>query len=221
MIAILGDNQSEDSMSSVPSPEAVPLSLSDVDDERLVRLISESDPDAERLFVQRFMRPVRGMLLALSHDPELTADLLQDVMIEAICALRRGQLRNPLKLRAFVAAIGRNALNKHYYRRSRRPVSVALPDDLPDLQSMGVAQEQEERGALAMEAIASLDKEDRTILEMTLVDGLKPGNIAKQMGLNPDVVRQRKVRAIRKVIDFVRQASQKSPSVPLVNGQMP
>jgi RNA polymerase sigma factor (sigma-70 family) len=159
------------------------------------------------------------MLLALSHDPDLTADLLQDVMIEAICALRRGQLRDPGKLKAFVAAIGRNALNKHYNRRTRRPAMVELPENLPDLRSMTTSQEHEERGVMAMEAIASLEKTDKTILEMTLVDGLKPGNIAKQMGLSPDVVRQRKLRAIRRVIDFMGQMSQKRSSVPIVQGR--
>jgi len=201
-------------MSSDPSTKVVPLSQSDEADERLVGSILQGDLDAEREFALRFMRPVRGMLLALSHDPELTADLLQDVMIEAICSLRRGQLREPRKLKAFVAAIGRNALNKHYYRRTRKPVTVDLPVDLPDLRAMADDRVQEERGNLAMEAIASLESVDRKILEMTLVEGLKPGKIAIQMSLNPDVVRQRKLRAIRKVIDFVRQTSQKRLSIP-------
>jgi RNA polymerase sigma factor (sigma-70 family) len=206
-------------MSSYPSAEPSLLSSSAEADERLVQLIAEGNSDAERLFVQRFMRPVRGMLLALSHDPELTADLLQDVMIESICSLRRGQLRDPRKLKAFVAAVGRNALNKHYFRKTRRPASVELPDDLPDLRPFDGEKEQEERGILAAEAIATLESTDRKILEMTLVEGLKPGEIARQMGLNPDVVRQRKLRAIRRVIDFVRQASQKRTSIPLVEGR--
>jgi len=49
---------------------------------------------------------------------------------------------------------------------------------------------------------------DKTILQMTLVDGLKPGVIAKRLQLNPDVVRQRKLRATRRVIEFVQRQSQ-------------
>jgi RNA polymerase sigma factor (sigma-70 family) len=208
-------------MSSDYRAEVATSTFSEEADERLARAILAGDKDAEHVFALRFMRPVRGMLLALSHDPELSADLLQDVMMESILALRRGQLRDPRKLKAFVAAIGRNALNKHYSRKTRKPALVELPENIPDLRSMAASQELEERGVLAMEAIASLEKADKTILEMTLVDGLKPGNIAKQMGLSPDVVRQRKLRAIRRVIDFMAQMSQKQSSVPIVQGRKP
>jgi DNA-directed RNA polymerase specialized sigma24 family protein len=68
--------------------------------------------------------------------------------------------------------------------------------------------EEQERETLAMNAIASLEPLDKTILQMTLVDGLKPGIIAQRLRLNPDVVRQRKLRATRRVIDFVRRQSQ-------------
>ena len=63
-----------------------------------------------------------------------------------------------------------------------------------------------------MTAIASLEQVDKTILEMTLVEGLKPGVIAQRLGLKSDMVRQRKLRATRRVIDFVRRQSQSEVS---------
>ena len=54
---------------------------------------------------------------------------------------------------------------------------------------------------------------------MTLVDGLKPGVIAERLRLNPDVVRQRKLRATRRVIDFVRSPSQTASNVHSIAGQ--
>ena len=42
---------------------------------------------------------------------------------------------------------------------------------------------------------------------MTLVDGLKPGEIAAELGLTSEVVRTRKLRAIKKITDFVRNMS--------------
>lgn len=178
---------------------------------RLVRAIVDGDREAERAFAARYLRPVRTMLLARSRNPDLTADLLQDAMIEAICALRRGQLREPAKLTPFVIAIARNVLNNHYRTSVRRPESLELPDDLPDLSSATNRVEEQERETLAMHAISSLDAVDRTILQMTLVDGLKPGVIAQRMRLSPDVVRQRKLRATRRVIDFVGRQSQTNP----------
>jgi RNA polymerase sigma factor (sigma-70 family) len=178
------------------------------ENERLVQAIAGGDREAERAFVMRYMRPIRAMLLARSRDPELAADLRQDVMIEAIGALRRGQLREPAKLTPFVVAITRNVLNGHYRSASRQPQSVELPEDIPDVSSAFDVAEEQERAKLAEDAISSLELTDKTILQLTLLDGLKPGVIARRLNMNPEVVRQRKTRAIRRVTEFIRRQSQ-------------
>jgi len=179
-----------------------------MDNDRLVRAIQEGDSEAEHAFVGRYLRPVKAMLLARSRNPDLAADVLQDVMMDAICALRRGQLREPSKLSSFVIGIARNRLNNHFRNSVRQPESLEFPDLLPDSSLSAEKREEQERENLAMEAISSLDELDKSILQMTLVEGLKPGIIAQRLRLNPDVVRQRKLRATRRVIDFVRRQSQ-------------
>jgi RNA polymerase sigma-70 factor (ECF subfamily) len=178
------------------------------DSARLVRAIANGDRDAEREFADRYMPPVRAMLMARLRDADRAADLKQDVMIEALCALRRGQIQDPEKLSQFVLGIARNCLN-NFFRTSRRVTAVELPDDLPDLSHTNEQREQHDREQSALRAIESLDKLDRVILQMTLVDGLKPGIIAAQLNLNPDMVRQRKLRATRRVVELVRTESQK------------
>ena len=178
------------------------------ENERLVRAIVDGDREAEQAFAARYLRPVRAMLLARSRNADMTADLVQDVMIEAICALRRGQMREPAKLSSFVLAIARNRLNNYYRSSTRSPESLEFPDNLPDLSSSEERLEEQERETRALNAISILEPLDKTILQMTLADGLKPGIIAQRLGLNPDVVRQRKLRATRRVIDFVRSPSQ-------------
>jgi RNA polymerase sigma factor (sigma-70 family) len=187
--------------------------------EQLVAAIVGGDREAERAFAQRYLGPVRAMLLARSRNPDLAGDLVQDVMIEAICALRRGQLRDPQKLSSFVIAIARNVLNSHFRGEIRRPASLELPDNLPDLTSNIGQVEEQERETLALRAIASLEPLDKSILQMTLIDGLKPGVIAERLRLNPEVVRQRKLRATRRVIEFVRRQSQTDSAVHLVTGR--
>jgi RNA polymerase sigma factor (sigma-70 family) len=178
------------------------------DSARLVRAIAAGDHEAEGEFALRYMPPVRAMLLARLRDTDLAGDLKQDVMIEALCALRRGQIQDPEKLSQFVLGIARNCLN-NYFRSSRRVTAVELPDDLPDVSDNSNSREQIDQEMSALRAIESLDRLDRVILQMTLVDGLKPGIIADQLQLNPDMVRQRKLRATRRVIDFIRRESQK------------
>jgi RNA polymerase sigma-70 factor (ECF subfamily) len=188
--------------------------------ERLVAAILSGHRAAEDEFALRYMRPVKAMLMARSRNPDLAADLVQDVMIEAICALRRGQLREPAKLSSFVIAIARNLLNSHFRGEARRPESLELPDNLPDLSRGEDRMEEQQREMLVMVAMASLDPLDKSILQMTLVDGLKPGVIAERLRLAPDVVRQRKLRATRRVIDLVRGQSQTAPPIHLNTGHM-
>ena len=191
-----------------------------MDNDRLVRAIQEGDREAEHAFVGRYMRPVKAMLLARSRNPDLASDLLQDVMMDAIGALRRGQLREPAKLSSFVVGIARNRLNNHFRSSVRQPESLEFPDMLPDLSLNAEKVEAQERETLAMDAISSLEPLDKQILQMTLVDGLKPGVIAQRLSLNPDVVRQRKLRATRRVIDFVRRQSQSENSHHSVVGKV-
>jgi RNA polymerase sigma factor (sigma-70 family) len=177
---------------------------------RLVRGVAAGEADAEGQFALRYMPPVKAMLMARLRDADLAADLKQDVMIEALCALRKGQIQDPEKLTQFVLGIARNCLN-NYFRSSKRVTAVELPDDIPDLKNGAFHREEIDQENRALRAIESLDNLDRTILQMTLVDGLKPGVIATQLHINPDVVRQRKLRATRRVIDFLKRESQNPP----------
>ena len=89
----------------------------------LVLAIVAGDRQAERDFAVSYLPKVRTMLVARSRNRDLADDLAQEVMIEAICALRRGQLREPSKLTPFVLAIARNVLNSHYRGAARQPES--------------------------------------------------------------------------------------------------
>ena len=66
-----------------------------------------------------------------------------------------------------------------------------------------------EREALVRRALDRLDRTDREILLRTLIEGEKPGVIAEALGLSPEMVRQRKSRAIKKVRDLVTNLSQR------------
>jgi DNA-directed RNA polymerase specialized sigma24 family protein len=59
-------------------------------------------------------------------------------------------------------------------------------------------------------ALESLANEDRDILRMTLVEGRKPGEIARLLGVTSEVVRTRKLRAARKVAEFVQDTLSRS-----------
>jgi RNA polymerase sigma-70 factor (ECF subfamily) len=181
--------------------------------EQLVSAIASGDREAEQRFVSIYLPSVKVMLRARTRNAEIAADLLQDVMIEAICALRRGQLREAEKLPAFVLGIARNLLNNHFKGIARQPVSLESPDEVIDLNDATEAIAERQEHDLVRRAISALDPTDQSILQLTLAEGLKPGAIAERLSLNPDVVRQRKVRATRKLVDFVSRLSQSKSAI--------
>jgi RNA polymerase sigma factor (sigma-70 family) len=181
--------------------------------ERLVLAIASGDREAEQRLVSLYLPKVRLVLKFRTRNAEYAADLLQDVMMEAICALRNGQLREPAKLPAFILGIARNLLNDHFRKTARQPASLESPDELVDLTDATEAIAEQQRHELVRRAISVMEPTDQSILQMTLAEGLKPGVIAARLGINPDVVRQRKLRATRKLVDFVSRLSQKRVAV--------
>ena len=82
--------------------------------------------------------------------------------------------------------------------------------------------EDSERKALVRRALSLLDSRDRRILLLTLVNGLKAGEIAARIGVTSEVVRARKSRALKKMIERVSALSQGSrPTTGQPNTSLP
>lgn len=171
---------------------------------RLAERIRQGDTSAETELVQEFAQRVFVMAVVRTHDREAARELTQDVLMAVIGALRKGQLHDADKLAAFVHGTARNLINNRLRNESQQPPMEPLPDDLAQ---GGLAQqlEDKERMQLVHQALERLGPEDRRILGMILVEGRKPGEIAAALGLTSEVVRTRKLRAVKKVADLIRK----------------
>lgn len=189
---------------------SVSSALSPSDDlARVADRIRDGDPSAEDELFRQFSERVRVFLVMRTRDREAAQDLGQEVMIHVLTALRRGQLRESASLAAFVYGVARNVVN-NFLRTGRRERTEPLGPDMPAATPDPVDEfETGERRALVRRSLARLNRADRGILTMTLVDGLKPGEIAYRLGLTSEVVRARKSRALKKVVDRVGELSRK------------
>jgi RNA polymerase sigma-70 factor (ECF subfamily) len=180
----------------------------DADVERLrslVERIAAGESAAETELAERFTGRLNVMMAVRTRDRDAARDLAQEALIAVLAALRKGQLRDADRLAAFVHGTARNVVNNYFRQRQRQPVSVELtpeaawfvPED--DLESA-------ERARALRAGLAQLDTDDRAVLMMTLVDGLKPGDIARRLGLSAEVVRTRKSRALKRLTEQVRAA---------------
>ena len=145
-------------------------------------------------------------MLFRSRDPEAARDLAQDVMLAVVRALRNEQLREPERLAGFVYGTARNVINNYLRTRSRLPKEDSI-DAALHLASPPDPVDHGERIGLVRRALGTLGSTDRKILLLTLVEGLKPGEIGVRLGLTSEIVRARKSRALKKTIERVKRLS--------------
>jgi RNA polymerase sigma factor (sigma-70 family) len=186
------------------------VALSSAEDlARVAERIRDGDPSAEEELVRQFSDRVRMFVSMRTRDRELAHDLGQEIMMNVLTALRRGQLRDSERLAAFVFGTARNVVNNHF-RTGRDERFDPLP---PEIASTAADQADEfeaaQRQSLVRRALARVSRDDRVVLLLTLVDGLKPGEIAFQLGLTAEVVRARKSRALKRVVEQITDLSRK------------
>jgi RNA polymerase sigma factor (sigma-70 family) len=172
----------------------------------LAERIRNHDPVAEEELVRAFSSRIAFLVFVRTRDREAARDLTQDVLMAVVVALRDGHLREPERLAGFVFGTARNVINGYLRARSRQPREDPIEAGF-DLATIPDTLEDTERGALVRRALDAVDSTDRKILFLTLVEGLKPGEIAVRLGLTSEVVRARKSRAIKKVTERVKRLS--------------
>jgi len=180
----------------------------------LARLIQARDAGSEEELVRLFYPHLRAMAASRLGDQESARDIAQEALWAVVSALRQGQLREPEKLPAFVVGTGRNLINNFVRNRAKQPAPLTLGFDeaiipSPDSGQGESALEKEERTDVVLRALEELKELDRTILFLTLSEGLKPQEIALETGLKPEVVRVRKSRALRRLRGEFKRMKQK------------
>jgi RNA polymerase sigma factor (sigma-70 family) len=179
----------------------------------LVARVSAGQTDAEATLVEHFLPRVRVMMLARTRDADLARDLTQETLVAVLQALRRGQIREPERVAAFVHGVARNIANNH--ARGVRTQAVEPLEELPAEPCVEADFDERERQALLARSLDALAESDRQILLLTLVDGLKPGEIAERLGLSAEVVRARKSRAQKRVMAALADLSRIASDPPL------
>lgn len=171
----------------------------------LAERIRMGDRAAEEELVARFYRRVLLVAKIRLRDDETAHDVAQEVMLGVLRAIRAGRLNSHDHLPGYVLGTARNMINTSF--RSRRsevdPGEVvvdrrASPSEVAELH---------EQAELVRRTFDELDPVDRAILGLTLVEGMKPGQIAQRLGMKGELVRKRKSRALRKVREIIELRS--------------
>jgi RNA polymerase sigma-70 factor (ECF subfamily) len=164
-------------------------------DRALVARLKRLDSSAFEEAFQRLRAPLYSFLVRLSGDRTLAEDLLQETWVRL--ATSATQLADDTELRAWLFTVARNLHTSH--RRwvlldEERLRSLGFwPRRAPHTPFEQASANEAERKAEA--AIASLPLKYREVLLLVAVERLEPIEAAAVLGIKPEALRQRLVRA--------------------------
>jgi len=157
------------------------------------------------------------MALRALGDPEAAEEVAQESMSRAVDVIRSpGTTAN---LGAYVAGIARHVIADHFRARERvgsmsRAAFEAVRDETIDPLTV-ICSEEELAGVRG--ALAGLAPGDRELVTLCYFDDLSPTEIAKRLGMPPERIRQRKLRALQRLraaFDAATSARHAGPSAP-------
>ena len=170
----------------------------------LVLRLQAGDAASENELARLFHPHLLAMAASRLNDRETAREIAQEAILGVLSALRVGRLREPERLPAFVVGTGRNLINNYLRQKVQHPEPLtlgfeesAIPSPDPDAGESSL--EKEERKDVVFSALQELEPVDKRILYLTLAEGLKPQEIALELGLKPENIRLRKSRALKRL----------------------
>ncbi|HUA58426.1 MAG TPA: sigma-70 family RNA polymerase sigma factor [Verrucomicrobiae bacterium] len=174
-------------------------------DADLVRQIELNDREAEAELFKRMAPRIRLYGLRHLRDPHAADDLVQQVLITSLEALRAGRLRDPGRLTSFVLGTCRMTvldLRRNRQRRERLleqfgPDTLApVPPPMPRLDQERLAH-----------CVQKLKERERAVIVMTFYDEQTGADVARFLGASEANVRVIRHRAIGQLRDCMGVAA--------------
>jgi RNA polymerase sigma-70 factor (ECF subfamily) len=170
------------------------VGLSDAD---LAPRIADGDRDAEGEMCRRMGPRIRLYGLRHLRSPAAADDLVQQVLLKVLEALRNARLREPEKLAQFV--LGTCRLTVLDLRRSSRRQEELLATFGSDLVAQAPAMPSLDDRQLAR-CVQALKERERSVVVMTFYDDRTATEAARFLGIseaNVRVIRHRAIRQLR------------------------
>jgi len=146
------------------------------------------------------------------RDRHAAEDVAQETLRRSLEALREHRVENLEALPAFVFQTARN-ICMHYGRSSRREEGAlvrfrgGMQAQSGDESDPLVALVDEVRRSQVRAALEQMPEDDRDLLHVLYVDGLKTADIARRLGVDPGTLRVRKHRALKRLSEILGNVS--------------
>jgi RNA polymerase sigma-70 factor, ECF subfamily len=178
---------------------------SDVFNADYIRRLIEHDVSVEHHFVTYFGDLLAMKLRGRVRSADTLNEVRQETFFRVLQALRKGELKQPERLDAYVNAVCNNVLLERFRDDGRHlqleENSERWSDNRIDLDAPLVSQE---RRRLVESILAELSDRDRQLLRMILFEGVDKSEACKRLDVNEDyfrVVRHRAVQRFREKLE--------------------
>lgn len=185
-------------------------------DDELMRAVQGGDEAAFRLLYRRYERRLLAFLIPYLGDPALAEDLLQETFLRVY--RRRAAYEPRGAFRTWLFAIARNLAVDLLRRRRGFPGAAFAPQDegvggpdpakLPDASPDPLRALSGRQAAMRLQAaLLELPEEDRTVILLSRLEGLRYHEIAEVLGSSEGAVKVRAHRALLALRKRVRRES--------------
>jgi RNA polymerase sigma factor (sigma-70 family) len=168
------------------------------------------EPDAFEAFYRDHVDAVQRFVARRVADPHLAADLTADVFLAAIDGAHTYQPgRGPVI--AWLYGVGRHTIASEVRRRSRelnavRRISGQRLLDQESLTRLEERLDAERESRRLYRALAELNDDDRSLLELVALDGLPVADAARSLGVKPATARVRLHRSRARLTAILRRS---------------
>jgi RNA polymerase sigma-70 factor (ECF subfamily) len=163
----------------------------------MVRRAEAGEPVAQAELVRRYTRRVAGFVRSIIRQPDAVEDVTQMVFIKMFRRLNR--LRDPMVFESWLFTLARNTSLDFIRRRSCRPSTVTLDEEVNQIADPSDSNASSEILAALDRALTRLNPVDRTLVAQ-FVAGETYGEIAAHAGLSLATVKVR----LHRVRPFLR-----------------
>lgn len=171
-------------------------------DAELARRVAAGDAAAADEFARRFVPRLRAF--ARRHLDAEAADLVHDVLLRALAALRRGEVRDHASIAGYLLAMARNRARELQRQQRRQPQPVGDAAALDDAAAAAAAAA-EASDVLAQDRLADcmqqLAERERSVVLLTFYRDHGAEQIAAALALqagNVRVIRHRALQRLRR-----------------------
>lgn len=190
-----------------------------MDERRLIARCIAREDRAWHRFLREYQTCIQGAIMSLLakfsiHEVEVADDIfasvIEKLLVDDCRALRRFQGKS--KFSTWLVSIARNKTYDYLRSLKRKPtVSMSTPidDEDDDMEKMLAAdldlEHDLETRLTAEEALDMLPTEERLVLKLYYIEGMKEREIAVLLDLSVDAVSARKSRSLKKIRSLVRK----------------